>query len=402
MDGNRIASQKLNILDDNLYKSQRIVDDFYARTRPGPIFYIVAIWLSALNDDMLNLYLPEVIYSSLFFLFLAIVRLSLRKPENNITAISNWQRINWLLIYCSAIGWGIYFGWVLSIQSLNHSMLVLMLATISFATIYCYWFCMHLLLCQFASILFVLPAIAVIVLFQPDDFPLAIGLAVFSAFIIITAIRNNRHYYQQIDHEVSLHKVQLELKKLSSTDDLTGLANRREYNSFMEQAFNRARRNSAKLSLVILDLDNFKTVNDNYGHAVGDQCLQHVAKILTSHGKRDTDLKARIGGEEFALILPDTEMLSALNLASILCDTMNQSTFAAANSNLTITASFGVGEYNNAGDKTPDDFFNRVDAAVYAAKRNGKNRVEIAHPTIITTQLHNCIAPENNTKSLES
>jgi diguanylate cyclase (GGDEF)-like protein len=159
----------------------------------------------------------------------------------------------------------------------------------------------------------------------------------------------------------------------ASTDSLTGLANRRMFDEELALEWRRADRVGDSLALVLLDLDDFKRVNDAHGHQAGDAVLRAVGEILGS-GVRQVDLAGRYGGEEFALILPETDLAGAQRLAERLRVALeNAATEIPSGDTLTTTASFGVavkGELESA-----EDLVAAADEALYAAKRAGKNRV---------------------------
>jgi diguanylate cyclase (GGDEF)-like protein len=159
----------------------------------------------------------------------------------------------------------------------------------------------------------------------------------------------------------------------ASTDSLTGLANRRMFDEELALEWRRADRVGDSLALVLLDLDDFKRVNDAHGHQAGDAVLRAVGEILGS-GVRQVDLAGRYGGEEFALILPETDLAGAQRLAERLRVALeNAATEIPSGDTLTTTASFGVavkGELESA-----EDLVAATDEALYAAKRAGKNRV---------------------------
>jgi diguanylate cyclase (GGDEF)-like protein len=159
----------------------------------------------------------------------------------------------------------------------------------------------------------------------------------------------------------------------ASTDSLTGLANRRMFDEELALEWRRADRVGDSLALVLLDLDDFKRVNDAHGHQAGDAVLRAVGVILGS-GVRQVDLAGRYGGEEFALILPETDLAGAQRLAERLRVALeNAATEIPSGDTLTTTASFGIavkGELESA-----EDLVAAADGALYAAKRAGKNRV---------------------------
>lgn len=168
-----------------------------------------------------------------------------------------------------------------------------------------------------------------------------------------------------------LHELNEELLKLSITDALTGCRNRRSFDDRLNQEFVLAERFHFRLSVLLLDIDDFKAVNDTYGHEEGDRVLKHVARQL-EQGVRDTDIVCRYGGEEFAILLPHTSRESAFQLADRL-----RASVEAAWGGVNVTVSVGVGTWRR-GMKEPAALTRDADAALYKAKAAGKNRVVLA------------------------
>jgi diguanylate cyclase (GGDEF)-like protein len=164
----------------------------------------------------------------------------------------------------------------------------------------------------------------------------------------------------------------------AATDALTGLANRRSFDDELALEWRRAERVGDSLALLLIDLDNFKSINDELGHQAGDAVLKRVAAILAS-GARQVDLAARYGGEEFALLTPETDIVGATKLAERLRSALEAATTKLPNgTEVTVTASFGVavkGELERA-----EQLVTAADEALYEAKRYGKNRVVTADP----------------------
>jgi diguanylate cyclase (GGDEF)-like protein len=153
------------------------------------------------------------------------------------------------------------------------------------------------------------------------------------------------------------------------TDDLTGLYNRRRFDDALANELVRARTFGAPLSLLLVDLDNFKVVNDEFGHQRGDDVLRRAADLVREH-LRDGDIAARLGGDEFAVIAPDTGSVGALALAERL-----RQSFARLRAPA-VTASFGVAEC--VDEEPADDLLRRTDHALYEAKRRGRDCVALA------------------------
>ncbi len=166
------------------------------------------------------------------------------------------------------------------------------------------------------------------------------------------------------------------LLELSNTDPLTRLCNRRCLMDFLDKEFKRSERSKAPLSLVMVDIDFFKRINDSYGHQEGDTVLVEMAKLLKSH-VRDYDMAARFGGEEFALVLPETDITKAVQVAERLREEASELSFQGIMEKLSITISLGVSTYPRGQIRNVDDLIRHADYALYSAKESGRNRVEI-------------------------
>ncbi len=167
-------------------------------------------------------------------------------------------------------------------------------------------------------------------------------------------------------------KAEKELERVSITDKLTGLFNRGKLDAALEQEYARAARYGRGFSLLLMDIDYFKSVNDNFGHPVGDGVLSEVGKILLEHS-RHVDTPGRWGGEEFLIICPETTAGQARMMAEKIRQVMEEHRFPAG---ITLTCSFGVAAFQE--DETLTGIICRADNALYKAKRNGRNQVALA------------------------
>ena len=177
--------------------------------------------------------------------------------------------------------------------------------------------------------------------------------------------------------EHKLIAMQKELEELSFKDGLTNIANRRMFDVILEQEWINARRNHQPLSLIMFDIDCFKQYNDHYGHVQGDESLKVVAKTLSEAATRSKDFIARFGGEEFALILPETDAAAAAKIAErclglIFKQQIPHETSAVSQ---VLTVSLGVSTIIPEHDQQPIDFVDAVDRLLYQAKQKGRNRV---------------------------
>lgn len=172
----------------------------------------------------------------------------------------------------------------------------------------------------------------------------------------------------------SLKKSNQLLLELSNTDPLTKLCNRRCLMESLDKEFNRGGRTRSPLSLVMVDIDHFKKINDTYGHQHGDDVLVDVAELLRGH-LRQYDLAARFGGEEFALVLPQTDLAQATQIAERIRVEAAEMSFSGLLRDLRLTASLGVASFPRGNIKTVDDLIREADYALYGAKRAGRDRV---------------------------
>ena len=166
----------------------------------------------------------------------------------------------------------------------------------------------------------------------------------------------------------------------ASTDGLTGLPNKRAVTDILKRMFAQAATERSPLALLMLDLDHFKQVNDQRGHAVGDQVLANVGAVMRS-AMRSRDFAGRNGGEEFAILLPDTEIPAALRIAERVRAAIAE--MSLPGTDVAVTVSVGVAGYPEHAS-TPDRLARLADAALYLAKRQGRNRVELAEPSVVT------------------
>ena len=197
-----------------------------------------------------------------------------------------------------------------------------------------------------------------------------------------------------------LKKAYEEMKRIASTDELTGIANRRSIFDLGKQEFERSKRYKSSFSLLMIDIDKFKSINDNYGHDIGDlalkmmvnttlNCLRKVDHV----GRLETEKEAlenngnlghlgRFGGEEFVVILPETNLEGAYKAAKRVCQAMTEESleiiYKTIEVTISITVSIGVATYDLQDEKI-DDILKRADIALLAAKENGRNRVAIMH-----------------------
>ncbi len=196
-----------------------------------------------------------------------------------------------------------------------------------------------------------------------------LGICLFG-WVFVHQVRNS------VRIEADLRKAQEALELIATHDSLTGLANRRLFERALDLEFGRGARQRSSLSLIMLDIDFFKRYNDTYGHVAGDHCLAEVAKVLKSCCHRKADLAVRFGGEEFAVLLPDTNLHGATTLAEqIRRSVIDKHIIHSGSPTGYLTVSLGCYAFIPSSLDNFEIFIQRADAALYQAKHNGRNRV---------------------------
>ncbi len=197
---------------------------------------------------------------------------------------------------------------------------------------------------------------------------------------LISTQRTNEdleHRVQQRTKE--LEKLTEQLKRLSNTDQLTGLNNRRFFDETLAEEWERNGGYNRSLALILLDIDHFKSVNDTYGHPAGDHCLKEVAQLVKQGLRWPSDIAARYGGEEFCIILPETNYEGALTVAERIRESIERHTIETKAADLNVTVSLGIHCCVPSPHSSPEQLIKRADDALYAAKQQGRNRAILAN-----------------------
>ncbi|WP_229482973.1 diguanylate cyclase [Massilia horti] len=209
----------------------------------------------------------------------------------------------------------------------------------------------------------------------PDQLELLARLRYHSAGYV-SRLQRDEAFLRLRESQEELERANVELRRLAALDGLTGIANRRRFDEVLDGEWMRARRAKKPISLMMCDVDHFKLYNDSLGHQAGDLCLKKVAAVLTGQLKRPADLAARYGGEEFVIVLPDTTLDGALQVAHACRAQLEQLALEhpGAKSGI-VTMSVGVASMAPAAHNRPEELVALADKALYAAKEGGRNRV---------------------------
>ena len=225
---------------------------------------------------------------------------------------------------------------------------------------------------------------------QPTDLRWLLWVLAAGALVLAVVIWIARRFYhvnwllrQQLEEN---RRLQDELRALTITDPLTGLHNRRHFDIVSATEWERARRDQRPLAVLFIDVDHFKSYNDYHGHRAGDDCLAAVGKAVSQSLQRPADLAARYGGDEFMVLLPDTEMDGALDVARRVLESIAALDIPhGATSSGKVTSCIGAAELIPGPHHTFQELVERADRALYAAKQAGRNRM-MAAPTYLVDQ----------------
>jgi diguanylate cyclase (GGDEF)-like protein len=185
------------------------------------------------------------------------------------------------------------------------------------------------------------------------------------------------HYLKTIELQMEIEerkKTESALEELATIDPLTGVLNRREFHVLAEKGVQIALARQQPLSTILLDVDNFKAINDNYGHAIGDQVLTDIANIISSN-LRKSEIVGRMGGDEFAILLPGSNILQGQRIARRLQEKIVFQSFKIDQGTFSLTVSLGVAELDRMLENSFNVLLDHADKAMYSAKRSGRNRI---------------------------
>jgi len=284
--------------------------------------------------------------------------------------VLGWERPYFVTLILSSSIWGIGSIFIMPVDSMVHQVAIYyFLIGMSGGAISVYS----------AHRLMVLATIAVILLpvtgwFLLQGSLMAVGMGIGSLIFVVSAIRAGKvlsialHNSFKLTHELKDAKEAAE--KMALVDELTGLANRRAFNEQGQLFFELCQRSDKQLSMIVMDIDFFKKINDSCGHAVGDETLRKIGEVLR-RAMRKSDVFSRIGGEEFGMLLKVTTLDEAIQVAEKLRKLIAEVDVKCDDGHLTITASFGVA----VADSDLETLFKHADEALYDAKEGGRNQV---------------------------
>ena len=361
------------------YALWREVQDVSNRTRLGSLYYLLA-WLLTWGFSQAPLqHLLLGLGGCGFFTLMLVLRwIHLPPTIHSDRRLTRWINRHWLLVLLTAMGWGLAHALALSDPDFQRSRLVATVSTIAFSSAVAFTFSMRLRRGLCTVLLLNLPGLLVLASNGEQQLPILLTLAFYLIYLLMVGTRSFREYHAGIALELQLLEQRDALERLSRTDSLTGLGNRHQFNDLFPLMLANAKRQGSPLALVLMDIDLFKRVNDQHGHLTGDACLEVFAERMRQVFRRDNDILLRMGGEEFAVLMPGTDLESAQQMAEQFRTCIADSPLQAREHSLNLTTSLGVGTFEPTRDNSSEAFFQRVDSALFQAKADGRNRLVLA------------------------
>lgn len=361
------------------YALWREVQDVSNRTRLGSLYYLLA-WLLTWGFSQAPLqHLLLGLGGCGFFTLMLVLRwIHLPPTIHSDRRLTRWINRHWLLVLLTAMGWGLAHALALSDPDFQRSQLVATVSTIAFSSAVAFTFSMRLRRGLCTVLLLNLPGLLVLASNGEQQLPILLTLAFYLIYLLMVGTRSFREYHAGIALELQLLEQRDALERLSRTDSLTGLGNRHQFNDLFPLMLANAKRQSSPLALVLMDIDLFKRVNDQHGHLTGDACLEVFAERMRQVFRRDNDILLRMGGEEFAVLMPGTDLEHAQQMAEQFRACIADSPLQAREHRLNLTTSLGVGTFEPTRDNSSEAFFQRVDSALFQAKADGRNRLVLA------------------------
>lgn len=355
---------------------QQICEDLTVRARGGIIIYI-AVWLITAVWADIHQTTPIFFYLNTFLMTAISVMRVIHYRRFQQQEHYSQKFYSWLvfLILIGALHWGILSAWVIfgsTYSSLYYPYMIILAAfAIGGSAILSISQTIRI---SYPLFIFMPTFFSGIIIGGSENYVLA-TLLVFALFYVFEASRVSRKdYLNAIHSRREAYERAKQMEELSITDQLTGLSNRMYLSKIYPHEWKRCSRLKIPLSVLLIDLDHFKSINDSYGHIAGDECLTEVAKVMRAEVKRDTDVVSRYGGEEFMIILPDLDVSLSTEFAQRLINKVAEIAFFWEGKTIHVTCSIGVASVIPDYNTDSESLLKAADSAMYQAKAQGRNQ----------------------------
>lgn len=347
------------------------------RLRLGGPFYVLLWLLSGYASGLWDRARLVYLLVAAVFVAMTVMRFRIRPLPDDADESAVRRRLDyiWGLLLANACLWGIAIGWLLMTTPHESARTVAAISSYAFATAFAHNFPMRLGRALLALAFLYLSTLVALIANGSRPELVAVSF-LYLVYVTLTLRRSHAEYLQRLDLEDELRRQRDLFEQQSRRDGLTGLANRRRFTAVLEGWASRSRREGTPLALLILDLDRFKDVNDRHGHAAGDASLRAFAAQLQQAFPGDDELAARLGGEEFGVLLAG----ASLDAAVVRADAFRQR-FAGTpvqtedGKSLQLSVSIGVAAFEPQRHHDSDALYHAADSALYDAKAAGRNVV---------------------------
>lgn len=357
--------------------------DLTMRARGGIIMYSLVWFMFVYWADIYQITPFAFWLNSLLFVAVALLRLlhyliHIKQPDRRVLIMYQWLM---LLVLSGALHWGMMTAWLVQYSPYQQLQYPAMIILAAFAVGGTATLSISTPIRKLYALFMFVPGITALLLNggnSMESFNLSI-MAIFAVIYILNAsAASSSDYYAAINnHELADQRAE-KLEILSVTDALTQLKNRMYFNERFDEEWSRCIRYQHNLCVMMIDLDYFKSINDQYGHVCGDECLKSVARVLSDEFRRGTDVVARYGGEEFVVLLPNTGLNNAQKLASRLLLHISQIELTCKEHVISMTCSIGIACALPEREINNESLLSAADKALYCAKANGRNQWQVA------------------------
>ncbi|MFO7883997.1 MAG: GGDEF domain-containing protein [Desulfobacteraceae bacterium] len=358
--------------------NKRVLKDLKERSTFGIFFYMFLVFLTCFTDNFhvrhpgfAALFISSVSGICLFRLFHLVFA---KYTVNRFEKINN--RIFIISVVLTALIWGAGFLLFILQDGEQKAKFLMVICTAGLSAGGVVTFLPNFMLSLVYNLIMLLPA-SLVILVSGKNLSLGSALMLFIIYLAFMAYRGNTEYWQALENEYLLKKKSCDLERMSMIDVLTGLYNRRYFDKQLKLEWKRATRNQLNLTMIIADIDLFKTINDTFGHLAGDEYLKKTSGMLKQIFKRETDIVARYGGEEFVVVLPGNNAEKTHKLAEQFRSDIEKTQVHYKNHTIKTTISMGIASCIPEHNASEDSLIFSADTALYKAKNNGRNRIHV-------------------------
>ena len=358
---------------------KRLSQDLVERSIPGIPVY-VAIWSIIVFATGFHHQQPAIAYPAwLAFLFCGLLRIAYQFVHQSLYRVgpSLSSTLFTFIVLMPAAVWSGLLTYFIVLPDNATIKLLMVIAAAGLCSGGMNSYAPHRLLAVGYMVIVLLPACFRLAIVHPEDTALLYLLITYMGFTLLLLLRGHQEYWAALSNEAALADKSRQLENLAKTDALTGVFNRRHFNHFLDLEWRRGSREKRMLTLIMMDIDHFKHINDTFGHLAGDDYLKSIAGILRASFKRCTDVIARYGGEEFAILLPGTPLEDAAVLAESLRQEIAAHRLKSGKAILKATVSLGVASCIPYHRKPAEGLIGWADQALYQAKTGGRNKVQL-------------------------